>query len=397
MSLESSPPTRYLLSWGIFFQRLSRSGTLFSCMLAVLLVGPSQTSAHAQSPQALNKDAEAAYERGDIQQAIHSYEELLKFQPDSVEVRTNLGVALARSGRYSDAVTQYEEALHLSPDNPIVRLNLALAWYKLASFDKAATELEHLRAKHADNRQSLYLLADCYLRLGRNGDAVTLLQPFYDASPEDHTVDFALGMALIRNRQIQKGEVIIDQVLKVGTHGEVDLLMGAARLAAGDSKNAALTIHKALEADATLPLGWSLYGRALLDSEDRQGAIVSFQKALQDDPNDFDANLYLGGVLRHDGDTTAAAPYLEKALRLRPASLEARFQVGMVNLALGRLEEARRDLEQVEQTSPDFQEVHVQLAALYARLHLIDDRKREQEIVLKLNEKAREKGPQPRP
>jgi hypothetical protein len=59
------------------------------------------------------------------------------------------------------------------------------------------------------------------------------------------------------------------------------------------------------------------------------------------------------------------------------------------------LEEARRDLEQVEHESPDFQEVHVQLAALYARLHRVDDSERERALVIKLNEKAREKGPQP--
>jgi tetratricopeptide (TPR) repeat protein len=100
-------------------------------------------------------------------------------------------------------------------------------------------------------------------------------------------------------------------------------------------------------------------------------------------------------MLRHDGYSAEAVPYLEKAGLLRPASPEARFQIGMVNVAMGRLEKARTDLERVEQDSPDFQEVHVQLAGLYARLHRIDDSERERAIILKLNEKAREKGPQP--
>jgi len=58
---------------------------------------------------------------------------------------------------------------------------------------------------------------------------------------------------------------------------------------------------------------------------------------------------------------------------------------------LGHLDDARKDLEQVARQWPDFQEVHVQLASLYARMNRKEDSMHEREIVLKLNEKAREK------
>jgi Flp pilus assembly protein TadD len=348
-----------------------------------------QVQTEADSPKALYRDADAAYDRGDIQQAIQLYEKLIKIDPDSVAARTNLGVALAHVGRYRDAIAQYEEALNLAPDSQVVRLNLALAWYKQAEFEKAASELERVRANDKTNRQALYLLADCYLRLGRNSDAVTLLQPIYDAGPDDRAVDFALGMALIRNGQVQQGQAIIDRVVKTGKRDEVELLRGAAQLAAHDSKNAALTIHQALEASPDLPGGWSMYGRALLDSGDREGAKTGFQKALQGDANDFEANLYLGGMLRYDGHAAEAEPYLAKALSVRPNSVEARFQVGMLSLAKGKLEDALSEFEQVARQSPDFQEVHVQLALVYARLNRKSDSERERAIVIQLNEKAR--------
>ena len=366
-------------------------GALGASLIFTLAGYALQVSSEEKSPESLYRDADAAYDHGDIQQAIHLYEQLIKVEPDSVAARTNLGVALARVGRYRDAVTQYEEALKRAPSSPVVRLNLALAWYKQAEFDKAAAELERLRANDKKNRQSLYLLADCYLRLGRNRDAVMLLQPVYDAGPDDRAVDFALGMALIRDGQIQQGEAIIDRVMKTGNRNEVELLLGAAQLAAHDSKNAALTIDRALESSPNLPGGWSLYGRALLDSGDRRGAKTAFQKALQVDANDFEANLYLGGMLRYDGQTAEAEPYLAKALLLRPNSVEALFQTGMLKLANGKLEDSLSELEQVEHQSPDFQEVHVQLALLYARLQRSSDSERERAIVIQLNEKARQK------
>ena len=237
------------------------------------------------------------------------------------------------------------------------------------------------------------MLADCYLRLGKYGEVITLLQPVYDADPEDRTIDFALGMALLRTGQVQKGEAIIDRVVKNGSPAESDLLVGEAQLAAGDAKAAVPTLHKALQENPNLPIGWSLYGKALIDTGDIGGAKIALQKAIQADPNDFEANLYLGGTLRRQGNVTEAAPYLNKALQLRPASVEARFQVGMLSLAQGNLQEARKNLEQVVRDSPNFQQAHAQLAVVYARLNLPDQSKREREVVLQLDEKAREKGP----
>jgi hypothetical protein len=84
---------------------------------------------------------------------------------------TNLAVALAHDGRHQEAIAQYQEALERDPKNSMVRLNLAPARYRRAEFEKASAELESLRKEHADTRQSLYLLADCHLRLGKNSDA----------------------------------------------------------------------------------------------------------------------------------------------------------------------------------------------------------------------------------
>jgi Flp pilus assembly protein TadD len=369
------------------------SGVLGCSMLGVWAAAGPQAGGQTHSPQTLSKDADTAYMRGDMQETVRLYEEVIKIHPDSAEARTNLGVALARIGRYNDAVAQYDEALKRSPDNPSILLNLALAWYKQAAFAKAAVNLERLRTKHRENRQSLYLLADCYLRLGRNPDAVALLQPAYNADPNDRAVDFALGTALIRSGQTKQGEVIVEQVAKTGNQNEVDLLTGAAQLAAHDSKAAASTIRKALERDPDLSGAWMLYARALLDNGDHEGARGAFLRALQADPNDFEANLYLGGMLRYDGNIADATLYLEKARTLRPNSAEAGFQIGLLNLARGRLQDALTDLQQIERQSPNFKEVHVQLASLYARLHRVEESERERAAVVQFDEKAREQVP----
>lgn len=370
-------------------------GLLFPCLAATSAAQAIQAAGQDQSAETLGRSADAAYDRGDVQQAIRLYRELLKMQPDSVAARTNLGVALARIGDYSNAAAEYNKALKLAPDNEKILLDLALAHYKQAAFDSAAADLEHLRAILPDNRQSLYLLADCYLRLGRDKDVVTLLQPVYDADPHDRAVEYALGMALIRSGQIDRGKAIINDVANTADQSEVDLLTGATELAARDSKAAVTSIHKALDAAPDLPGAWSLYGQALQDSGDSAGAKAAFQRALHLDANDYDANLYLGGMLRYEGDIETAGPYLEKAHALRPTSVEALFQIALLNLARGHQELALPEFEEVEHESPDFKEVHVQLASLYARLHRVKDSEREQAAVLELDQKAHDQAPSP--
>jgi tetratricopeptide (TPR) repeat protein len=374
-------------------QRVFAANLLGVCLFGLPLLLALEASGQASSPEALYREADAAYDRGDVQQAIRLYEQLLKLQPDSVAARTNLGIALAHSGRFNDAVAQYHLALNHAPDNPIVLINLALAWYKTPDFDKAAAVLEHLHSLQPENRQALYLLADCSMRLGRNRDVIALLQPVYDADPRDAVVDFELALALIHDGQIQKGQAVIDQVVKIASPLEVNLLIAAAQLGEMEYKEAAITMRKALEAVPDLPGGWTLLARALLGSEDRAGAKAAFLKAIQADPNDFEANLYLGGVLLYDGSATEAAPYLEKAHKLRPSSPEVGFQMGLLNKARGRLDDALADWQQVERQSPDFLQVHVQLAKLYAQLHRASDSERERALVLEQNEKESEQAP----
>lgn len=362
------------------------------------LTGPQVlATTQGQSAEQLYGEANDAYGRNDFARAISLYQRALTLLPDSVPVRTDLGVALAHVGRYEEAIAQYQEALKRDPKNQVVRLNLALALYKEGEFEKAAVGLERLHNEQTDNPQVYLLLADCYLRLGKNSEVVALLEPVYRTNSEDRAVDYALGTALIREGQIQRGESVIDRILKDGNTPEANLLLGEAQFAAGDYKTAATTLRKALDLNANLPGGWSLYGRSLLNSEDPEGAKIAFQNALKADPNDFSANLFLGSVLRHEDENTEATPYLEKALRLRPGSPEAAFQIGALDAATGALDKARNKFEQLEREWPDFLEVHVELANVYSRLKLKEESLREQQIVLKLNEKARGKTPEIKP
>jgi Flp pilus assembly protein TadD len=372
-----------------------RVGLIPTLAMAVAIFGPLRLDSQEVSSQAFYGQAGKALDAGNAALAIKLYEELLRRAPDSIEARTNLGVAYAQEGRYDEAVRQYRQVLSRDSHNETAMLNLALAYYKQGDFSKARNELDDLHKLRPANRQAFHLLADCDLRLGNYRDAIALVEPAYEAQADDPAIEYILGAALIQDGQTQRGAAVIDRMMRNGNSAVGSVLMGASQYAAGDYKASAATLRKALDLNPELPGAWTIYGRALLSGGENEEAKTAFRRALQADPNDFDACLHLGAVLRHDGDTEGAGPHLRHALVLRPDSAAVQFQVWALDAATGHLEEAKSGFEKLVKQWPDFVEAHLQLAMVYARLHQTRDSERERRIVVELNDKARSKGPQP--
>ena len=372
-----------------------RVGPILTMAMAAAIFSLFRLDCQELSPQALYDQAGRALDAGNAELAIRLYEELLRQAPDSMEARTNLGVAFAQEGRYEEAAQQYRQVLSRDSRNQTAMLNLALAYYKQGDFGKARNLLEVLHQLRPANRQAFDLLSDCDLRLGMFRDAIALVEPAYQAQPDDPAIEYILGTALIQDGQTQKGAAVIDRMMRNGNSAVASVLMGASQFAAGEYKTSAATLRKALDLNPKLPAAWTIYGRALLSNGENEEAKRAFRRALEADPNDFDACLHLGALLRHDGDTAGAEPYLRHALVLRPESAAALFQVCALDAATGHLEEAKTGFQKLVKQWPDFVEAHLQLALLYARLHQTQDSERERRIVVELNEKARSKGPQP--
>lgn len=84
-------------------------------------------------------NADAEYTKGNYQQAIKDYEELLK-QGVSAELYYNLGNAYYRADNITRAIINYERAFMLSPGDEDIRFNLQLAQSK--TIDKIAPASE---------------------------------------------------------------------------------------------------------------------------------------------------------------------------------------------------------------------------------------------------------------
>lgn len=112
----------------------SKRHTAAVVLVAMMLLVP------AMSQAAITKQAaDAAYKRGDYQQAIQDYKQLLA-KGVSADIFYNLGNAYFRTDSITQAIIAYERAHLLSPGNDDINFNLQLARSK--TIDKITPESE---------------------------------------------------------------------------------------------------------------------------------------------------------------------------------------------------------------------------------------------------------------
>lgn len=342
-------------------------------------------------------EAVALHKSGDLAGAIRAYQAILARHPRRVDVRSNLGAAFAQSGRYAEAIREYKQSLQTDSGNTAIRFNLALAFYKAAAFAEAAAELRQVIAAQPGNSTAILLLADCQLRLGENKKVIELLTPLEATFGHDRVFAYLLGTAFINDRQIDKGQGLIDRILRGGDSAEAHVMLGAAHLMTQDYKNALREFERALELNPKAPTLHALYGRALMMTGETERAARAFRQELEINQNDFESNLYIGMLLKKEARNDEALTFLQRAAQVRPDDVNARYHIAGLHLAKGKASDAQRLLEEIVKAAPDFLEAHVLLARAYYRLNRKADGDHEQSIVQKLTaeRQARQPGAQP--
>jgi Flp pilus assembly protein TadD len=215
-------------------------------------------------PETLDQAARAAYER-----AAAEFVAAQRVNDDRPEARTNLGTYLAGRGRVSAAETELRAALALDPMFVPAYVNLA----------------------------------DIYRAEQREPDVRRVLAEGLTAVPDDASLHYALGLALVRAQRTPEGVAHL----------------GRAATGAPDNTRFAYT-----------------YAVGLHSIGKPREAIAALEKALRRRPNDRDVLLALITFNRDQGAVEPALRYAERLAAQAPDDPEAQRLVAQLRARTGR-------------------------------------------------------------
>ncbi|MFI5460714.1 MAG: tetratricopeptide repeat protein [Isosphaerales bacterium] len=229
-----------------------------------------------------------------LEAAIAALRAAIRLKPGYSDFHNNLGLALANQGKLEQAIAEYREAMRLKPDYPDAHSNLGVALYNQGKHVEAIAEY----------REAMRL------------------KPDY---PDAHN---NLGAALYNQ----------------GKHVE-----------------AIAEYREAMRLKPDYAAAHSNLGRTLFDQRKLEESIAAYREALRLKPDDAEDHTNLGNALFAQGTLEEAIAEYRRALRLKPGYPEAHYNLGVALKEQGKLDEAIAEYREAVRLKLDYAEAHCNL------------------------------------
>ncbi|MBO6256514.1 tetratricopeptide repeat protein [bacterium] len=161
----------------------------------------------------ITKKAVNFHSSGNIAEAENFYLEVLKKDPNNINVLYNLGLVYYEKRDYKNEIKVLERAAQLSDSDYEIYFMLGLAYKNIFEFEKAERAYLRAIALEPENSKTYYNLAIVYLSLNQPEKAIENFKICIDKNPDDIEAKYFLGLAYFRCKEYKKGEKFFDSRL----------------------------------------------------------------------------------------------------------------------------------------------------------------------------------------
>jgi tetratricopeptide (TPR) repeat protein len=258
-------------------------------------------------------------DRGDREGEIAVYREILAFEPDHQATHIALAEALIQAERLAEAIPVLEEVERAHPDDLRTVLRLGFLEFESGDYEDARRRFARALELNPEQHEVDYFLGVTLRRLNRPDEAIAA----FERVPDTHE-RFPEARTQIAGIYEKRGEFerAIAEVERARSHGEarpLDLYVASLRSRAGDFEGALAFLQGLLDAspdDAEL-----LYNIGVIHGEAKRtdDALRWMERALEKQPDHAGALNYIGYTWAESGtNLDKAEEYISRALQIRP-------------------------------------------------------------------------------
>ena len=238
-----------------------------------------------------------------------------------------LGNCLREQGRTDEAIASYREALARNPNDGAAHLGLGTELL-IAEQNAGAAEPHLQRATELLPAQVIAWtnLGSCLVMLGKEREALAVLEKAQQLAPNDPGVGVNVGQAWLGCGESHKAENCFQAVLRFHPEYPDGLIgLGDVQRLADRAEEAMPFYERALRID---PNGTAYKGlaEALWDMGDVDRAVALLRGGIARHPRDVGNHVRLGMILASGGDLKGAAESSRAALRIRPGLLSLQLR-----------------------------------------------------------------------
>jgi tetratricopeptide (TPR) repeat protein len=313
--------------------------------------------ARPSDPRVTYIDALLASDRGDLSAAINGFREAIRQDPTLYGAWHDLGLAFIKLARWSEAVETFSELVKRQPDAVEVAYFHALSLYNTGRAVEAEREVRRALRLDAATSAAHTLLGIILASRGGASDqeAAESLSQAAALDPASFDAQFYLGRVQYALRDYQAAAKALRAATVLNPrHPEARFFLGTALEAAGEAEAALVEYQSLSRLDPQSAIGQVGLGALLVKQGKTDEAIAALVRATALDPKIFEAHLSLGRALALASRFNEAIESLQRAVALAPNRPDAHYQLGLALRRAGRLDEAATEFATVERLNAEF-------------------------------------------
>lgn len=308
-------------------------------------------------------------------------QELVQGHPADANNRMVLGEVLMREGQATRAEEQFLIARQLAVNRPSVHVSLAQAYEAEKKRAQAEKEFETAIQLDRSDPATLSSYAKFLVTQQQSAKAVTLLQQFVDAHPDNSQGHAVLGELHLGAKNVSTAQAEFERAVQLDPKNiQGYLRMGGLYQEQKQTDAAIGEYQKALVLQPNSAPVMTMIGNLYLEKEDLETARKCYARALEADPNFAVANANLAWVDAQEGknldvaldraqraksmlpdvptisDTLAwvmykkgnysgAIPLLEECVKKSPDSAQFHYHLGLALMAAGQKQSGKTQLQ----------------------------------------------------
>ncbi|HRQ89110.1 MAG TPA: tetratricopeptide repeat protein, partial [Bacteroidia bacterium] len=339
-------------------------------------------------------------------EAVDSYSEVLRQQPDQFFLARKTAYLLARAGREDEARQLLEESFARNPEEPSVHIALSefLATYgggDPATLQRAIEIVEQAVAQFPDNAAVYEHLVKLFLSADRGDDARKIVEDAANRPNRDPEFWLRLGRTAARVWRLGENGEVTDQDLVNRIHLKALEVAGGRRPvlerlgdffhATGQFDRAIVAYRDILAKDPGALDIREKVARVYGAQGNEEKVLETLKEIAEIDPESPDVHKQIAGIHLRREQFTEAIPYLRKALSITKGSAEEYGALARMMIETKEFDTAISFLKETAYLFPDSPDFPFLLTFPLAIQEKWDESVKEFEKALKL---AGEKHPQ---